>query len=151
MPILRLFPPAPRACTRLAALAAGVLLCLVVLGCMSISFGGKNICCPDPPEPFEQKGEVCLSGQGDDVYYPIAYASPPNLTVNSSLGSATVVEQKPDHFRVCGTGKVKWVARGVRVGPTVVIPGPPTPPPPALLPGPPLTPAPTPPPPEPKP
>ena len=149
--------PSPRtpglgACPRLATVAAGVLLCLVVLGCMSISFGGKNVCCSDPQEPLEQKGELCLEAQGEiDVYYPLPYASPPNLTVDASSHHVVVLDQKPDHFRVTGTGKLKWVARGVRVGPTVVVPGPPTPLPPALLSGPPPPPPPAPPPPEPRP
>jgi hypothetical protein len=123
--------------------AAGVLLCLVVLGCMSISFGGKNVCCTDPQEPFEQKGELCLEAQRElEVYYPLPYSSPPNLTVDGPLHHVVVLEQKPDHFRVAGTGKVKWVARGTRAGPTVVVPGPPALSPPAALPGPPLLPAP---------
>ena len=133
---------------RLATLAAGVLLCVVVLGCMSISFGGKNLCCTDPQEPFEQKGEVCLDAQGEiDVYYPLPYVSPPNLTVEAESHKVVVLEQKPDHFRVGGFGKLTWVARGVRVGPTVVVPVAPSPPPPALA-GPP---PPVPPPPEPRP
>lgn len=141
MPTVRPYP-------RLATLAAGLLLCVVVLGCMSISFGGKNVCCNDPQEPFEQKGELCLEAQGEiDVYYPIPYASPPNLTVDGPLHSAVVFDQKPDHFRVAGNGKLTWVARGVRAGPTVVVPVLPSPPPPALAgPAPPL-----PPPPEPRP
>ncbi|HZY91072.1 MAG TPA: hypothetical protein VFE78_39985 [Gemmataceae bacterium] len=143
-------PALPSPSPRLATVAAGVLLCLVVLGCMSISFGGKSICGGDPTEPFEQKGEVCLAAQGEiDVYYPLPYASPPNLTVDAPSHHVVVFEQKPDHFRVGGAGKMTWVARGVRAGPTVVVPVPPTLPPPAPLPGPPLTPAP--PPPEPRP
>ncbi len=139
----------PRLAPRRAALAAGVLLCLVVLGCMSISFGGKNYCCTDPQEPLEQKGELCLEAQGEiDVYYPLPYASPPNLTVDGPLHRAVILEQKPDHFRVAGSGKLKWVARGVRASPPVVVPVAPSPPPPALA-GPP--PAPVPPPPEPRP
>lgn len=140
--------PTVRPSPRLAALAAGVLLCLVVLGCMSISFGGKNVCCTDPAEPFEQKGELCLAAQGEiDVYYPVPYVSPPNLTVDGPAHKVLVLDQKPDHFRVAGTGKLTWVARGVRSGPTVVVPVAPSPPPPALAgPAPPL-----PPPPEPRP
>jgi hypothetical protein len=151
MPAARPFPgPAPRtACPRLATLAAGVLLCLVVLGCMSISFGGKSVCCTDPQGPLEQKGELCLEAQGEiDVYYPLPYASPPNLTVDGPLHRVAVLDQKPDHFRVAGPGKLKWVARGVRAGPAVVVPVAPSPPPAALA-GPP--PAPLPPPPEPRP
>jgi hypothetical protein len=154
MPAAGHSPRAPDlgACPRLATVAAGVLLCLVVLGCMSISFGGKNVCCGDPQEPLEQKGELCLEAQGEiDVYYPLPYASPPNLTVDAASHKVVVLEQKPDHFRAYGAGKAKWVARGVRLGPTVVVNGPPALPPPAPLPGPAPTPPPAPPPPEPRP
>src|SRR4051794_20780431 len=106
MPAVR--PPLRAAGPRLATLAAGVLLCVVVLGCMSISFGGKSVCCPDPQEPLEQKGELCLEAQGEiDVYSPVPYAGPPNLTVDGPLHRVVVLDQRPDHFRVAGTGKLK--------------------------------------------
>jgi hypothetical protein len=70
---------------------------------------------------LEQEGEVTLArGAIQDVYYPVPYISPPNLTVDSPLQECALVSQKVDHFRVentCTSGSVSahWKAKGVKV------------------------------------
>jgi hypothetical protein len=73
-----------------------------------------------------QEGQIVFNGVGiQEVYYPLAYVSPPNLQVtqNDSRGAVQfkVTEQKPDHFKIeqiSSTGYTvhfKWRAEGVRL------------------------------------
>lgn len=109
---------------RAAAALSLAALAVIFLGCMSLSFGGRNYTThPAEDEVLCQQG--CISFRACDertVYYPVPYASPPNLDVNSSCGDVALLDQKPDHFRVAwkgtgptfGTDQVKWKAKGLR-------------------------------------
>src|SRR5437763_13446789 len=104
---------------RAAGAAAAVLAIGVMLGCMSFSFEGRKEIVNSTDISYAQSGELTLTcGQVIDVYYPVPYASPPNLTLKKSSDDCCVIDQKPDHFRVqnnCGlTREVKWTARGMR-------------------------------------
>jgi hypothetical protein len=122
--------------SRLVVILAGVFFLAIVLGCMSISFGGLSICSRTEEDgTFTQEGDVhLLSGQERDVYYPASYASPPNLELSGDVGLCEIVEQRPDHFHVRNLGpgaSPHWKARGVRNSPVqVIVPAAsPTPPP----------------------
>jgi hypothetical protein len=133
---------APLALFRLAGILSGVSLLALFLGCMSLSIGDRN----NDADVLDQSGKVCLKrGEVQDVYYPIPYASPPNLEVDwMDADACEILEQRADHFRIvmkAGTSPfgVKWKARGVKA--PVVVPAaaspcpPPTEaPPPAALP-----------------
>src|SRR5262249_22617919 len=123
------------------------------LGCMSFSIG-----CPWPAATssdgcLTQSGSVTIPpGAEQDVYFPIPYASPPNLALGDWPEGCVLIEQKADHFRIrnmhrggLGAAEVDWTAKGVR-GPAPVVPvvfSPPEPSRPVERPGPlPLTPEP---------
>jgi hypothetical protein len=94
------------------------MIALIFLGCMSFSFGGHYDVPPDG-EVLTQKGQVTVKGGCEqDVYYPVPYASPPNLDANDTFDHAELLEQRADHFRVRNTSAlaicVNWKARGVR-------------------------------------
>jgi hypothetical protein len=101
--------------------AAGALslaaLAVIVLGCMSLSFGGRNY----TTHLVEDDGLLCQEGkvklgcsEERAVYYPIPYASPPNLDVSAGIVEVAVLDQKPDHFRV------RW-APGISSGPPPLV------------------------------
>jgi hypothetical protein len=125
------------------ALGGGVIV-LIILGCMSLSFGGLSIGCKTEPDGTVcQEGKVSMHrGQELDVYYPVPYASPPNLELSGDADKCEIVEQKADHFRIrckdpCDATP-HWQARGLRCPPpaptpTVIVTppaSPPAPPPP---------------------
>lgn len=125
------------------------LILLPVFGCV-FSIGGSH----EPPitvvdgagRPLKQKGEVQLveSSTGIiDVYYPIVYATPPNLQLECSFpDNIELVDQQPDHFSIRskfgGLFTVGWTAIGM---PATSAPSAPLPPPPDPIPGPELIPA----------
>jgi hypothetical protein len=86
----------------------------------SVGVGPDGLC--KQAGTFELKG-----GEEVDVFYPIPYGSPPNVTLNCVFHSYefVLVGQFPDHFRVKNTGhfagEVTWEAKGVRQAPPVVI------------------------------
>jgi hypothetical protein len=129
--------------------SAAIVFLLLILGCMSLSIGGSL---PDHSDSADgvlmQKGDVHLQhGETQVVYYPIPYASPPNLTLDEDgpFGPEyAILEQAPDHFRVGprqGMGgrlsafgdTVRWKAQGVRAPAPVAATPPPVPPPPAPI------------------
>jgi hypothetical protein len=68
---------------------------------------------------LKQQGKAAVAGEKPiDVYYPIPYASPPNLTVQGD--QIEIVEQKADHFQLKkkdsspGAIEVQWLAQGLR-------------------------------------
>lgn len=131
-------------CSRRMAALAGAAWIAVVLGCMSISIGGKHIT-PGLHEDgaFVQEGKVHVPpGCQQAVYYPLPYAAPPNLDIDCTLHQCNIVEQKADHFVICNHGvfprSVDWTARGVKCGPPPGLPLPPPEPVPALPPPQPL-------------
>jgi hypothetical protein len=95
---------------------------LIFLSCMSFSIGDRSAESPPGTNPLVQEGEVTvLPGTEQDVYYPIPYASPPNLTIKDFAKECEIVAQEPDHFRIAnangthgGFFEVKWKARGLR-------------------------------------
>ena len=108
---------------KVGVLAAGLVV-LIFLGCMSLSFGERAPEAAPDCSPLVQKGEVTVPvGAEQDVYYPIPYASPPNLTIHEPFLDCVIVDQKPDHFRIRNERKgillggcpaVEWTARGLR-------------------------------------
>jgi len=106
------------------------------LGCMSFTFGGHtDMVAPHEPAATadlakEQTGNAQVAG-GEEitVYYPIPYASPPNLVMRDPNAVCRVIEQKADCFRIRNTASltagynyVAWTARGVPVQPQGVSP-----------------------------
>jgi hypothetical protein len=121
-----------------------VLVCLPLLatGCLCLNFGDCDR--PEVDGVLTQKGEVtCAFGKPGTpmtVYYPVPYASPPNLEIHDHFKRYIILEQRADCFRIVQDMPglpVEWTARGVRapslttVGPAVqapVFPGPNIPP-----------------------
>ncbi len=67
-----------------------------------------------------QRGKAVVPpGDVLEVYYPVPFVSPPNLTTQSTFDDCSVLEQKPDHFRIKNPNpfsrEVTWEARGVPV------------------------------------
>jgi hypothetical protein len=117
--------PGPDPRLRLASLAALVTSTLIILGCMSFSLGGRTYQCQSTAchladdGLWTEKGETHLKVHGEqDVYYPVPFATTPNVELTSDFEHCAIVEQKPDHFRIRNTsGSVvtaNWQARGVR-------------------------------------
>jgi hypothetical protein len=120
-------------------------LTLIILGCMSLSFGGRNY----TTNFVDDEGVLCQEGcvtfracEERTVYYPIPYASPPNLDLKprGSFTDVTLLDQKADHFRIAwggqfppvGAQEVKWKAKGVRLCAPCAAPATPGSPPPNL-------------------
>lgn len=111
-------------------LGTAILSFTLALGCMSFSFGERTevIRSPEPSavaDAAEQRGKVAVPG-GEEitVYYPVPYASPPNLVIRDPGGVCRVVEQKADCFRIVNSASltmgpydVVWTARGVHASP----------------------------------
>jgi len=108
----------PRRC--IAASAVAILLA-IFLGCMSINIGWPSAE-TGGEDVLVQKGTLHPSEFDQDVFYPIPYTSPPNLTIDEPFHrDVLVVEQEADHFRVRYTKDkplaifgVEWTARGTR-------------------------------------
>lgn len=114
---------------------AAAVTATIFLGCLSLSFDKHY-----PPEPPEEgivchRGEVNLApGAEETVYYPLPFASPPNLELTSQFNWCEIVKQCEDRFIVRNTSHfsitVEWKARGAKAG-VVPVPAPvPTSPPP---------------------
>ena len=110
----------PAARRWIAASALAILL-VIFLGCVSINIGwplGES----GTEDVLVQKGTLHPSDFDQDVFYPIPYASPPNLTIDEPFHrDVLIVEQEADHFRVRYTKDkplaifgVEWTARGTR-------------------------------------
>jgi hypothetical protein len=118
---------------RLLTASAFVVLACIILGCMSISFGGRSSVSLDDGL-LEQEDKLELhNGATQTVFYPVPYGSPPNLVVDSTFHEVEIEEQAADHFRVrCSdpTGSVTWKAKGLRVtSPPPIVVAPIVPPP----------------------
>jgi hypothetical protein len=103
---------------RIAGAMSGTGFLVIVLGCMNIQLGGRTVVQEDSLT-FTQEGSLVASaGQEVDVFYPVPYASPPNLVVEDLMHNSTLVEQKADHFRLRNDGhfslSCSWTARGLR-------------------------------------
>jgi hypothetical protein len=117
---------------RATACVAACLSLLAVLGCMSISIGGggshevKTAAADETGTGvLAQDGKVIIRpGVEQVIYYPVSYASPPNLELEDTHGFCDIVEQKEGFFRVrFRTGfmtsqeSLPWKARGTRCPP----------------------------------
>jgi hypothetical protein len=100
--------------------ALSTLLTLILLGCMCPVIVGERFKKKDD-ETLCQTGEVRLSSGEQDVYYPVPFASTPNLELDPGM-FVQILDQKPDHFRIGSSvslGNVDWKARGIRSLPAV--------------------------------
>jgi hypothetical protein len=126
---------------RALALTAVLGFVVIVLGCMSLTIGGRTELVQSEDGCVAQHGDVTIPGNQElDVYYPIPYPVPPNLVISDCLNCCKIVAQCPDHFRVKNEGAlardITWKARGVRMTAPVVPVPPPVLPPVAPAPGP---------------
>jgi hypothetical protein len=135
---------------RSVGVAALAVLVVIFLGCMSLSIGERAISSSSGTVDGDvlcQQGKLKLgSNCAQVVYYPIPYASPPNLQFDEEddMGDCVLEEQRADCFTVrrktAGNAlTVTWHARGVRRLPPPPVaqpPEPPAPPGPALPPRP---------------
>jgi len=124
---------------RVILVTCSLMFLAIVLGCMSLSIGGRQGGSSCEEGVSEQSGEVRVSaGRELDVYYPVPFASPPNLTLADDCDHVVQVEGRPDnfdcvlleqqsdHFRVKNVGKfsgvLTWKARGLKaVAPPTVV------------------------------
>src|SRR5438270_245777 len=90
--------------TRVAAVAAAVVILAIIIGCMSFSIGGGDTVREEtsseivpvgygPGETiFEQHDRVKVPPNGVlDVYYPVPFYSRPNLTIDGGEGRVKIV------------------------------------------------------------
>src|SRR5215831_12941331 len=99
------------------------ILLVIFLGCMSFNIGWP-VAETGSEDVLVQKGTLHPTGMSEqDVFYPIPYASPPNLTFDEMFHhDFIVVDQQPDHFRVrfvkdrplSNLLGVEWTTRGLR-------------------------------------
>jgi hypothetical protein len=115
-----------------AACLAVALSAVIVLGCMSLSFGCKEgdvikVC---EPQTFEQVGKIQVRSSPLDqtYYYPVPFASRPNLEIDDPYNMCEVVDQQENYFKVkfhanitSSTQQLTWKARGVH-GPAAAPP-----------------------------
>ncbi len=101
---------------------AATLSILIILGCMSFSIERgervKVVEISSGAEVFEQKGSVMLEPSVPVVvYYPVPYATPPNLTLQHS--SFEIIQQYPDRFVVKNNNDksyyVDWNSKGLSI------------------------------------
>lgn len=128
--------------SRRVAVGAVMVWGAVLLGCMSISIGGRHINTGHHDDGvFVQEGKVQVGpGCHEVVHYPIPYLNPPNLEIDNCIAPNVELVQRCDHFIVTNKGPfartVSWTARGVKALPPPLPP--PGPPPPTLPPPQPL-------------
>jgi hypothetical protein len=128
-------PPVPKkpvSGRRVHLPGALILLVCVILGCMSISFGGRTVEIHDDGLLVQEGEDYVKEGTTQTVYYPIPYASTPNLEIDDVCDKIEVEEQAFDHFRIRGVpsvnqnaSPVEWKAnslRGPPAGPLIVTP-----------------------------
>jgi hypothetical protein len=129
--------PGGRRLTRRKLLLLLALICLPLLatGCIALSFGGCEHA--EASGVLTQSGKVtCKCESQVTVYYPVPYASPPNLEIHDQARNFSLLEQRADCFRIVqvspGLPNVDWTARGVRspatIAPSTSDPAPSVPP-----------------------
>ncbi len=105
---------------RVVGLRTAFLLLPTLIGCAVV---------PTTTEDFSrQRGKVAVPpGEELDVYYPVPFASPPNLRTETTFSDCSVIEQKPDHFRIKNPNvfsrDLTWEARGVYSQAYAPVPG----------------------------
>ncbi len=112
---------------RTTIIASAVCFLASALGCMSFSFGEHTEVVAPDGNLTKQTGTIHVPpGQEVMVYYPGPYASPPNLVVDDTFHQCSVIEQRPDGFRVKNSSPfaqdVTWSARGMRAATVTVSP-----------------------------
>jgi hypothetical protein len=129
-----LISPSARKHLRWRLLLVLGIICLPLLstGCICLSFGGwgghesKESCDSEHPSTggaVTQKGNLTFgNGEPVTVYYPVPFASPPNLEIRDQFSKCRIIEQRADCFKIVQDGpsipSVHWTARGV-TGPTI--------------------------------
>jgi hypothetical protein len=118
--------------TRAATVAGAIFIVAVVLGCMSFSVGSGEVVREETTSEivpvgygpgdslFKQDGKIRVPPDSSlDVYYPLAYFSRPNLTIEGGDGHVKVLLQHRDHFRIHNDGlfehQISWTALGTRL------------------------------------
>ena len=126
-----LLRPGGRRLTRRKLLLLLALICLPLLatGCICLSFGGCEH--SEADGVLTQTGKVtCKYESQVTVYYPVPYASPPNLEIHDLARNFSLLEQRADCFRIVqvspGLPNVEWTARGMRA-PAAIPPSTPEP------------------------
>jgi hypothetical protein len=117
-----------------AAIVLGSAFLAICLGCASFQFGGHTEVVPPAPAVAAPSDDPAITQSGtgtsrggneQDVFYPVPFASPPNLEVHDIIGHVVVTEQRPDRFHVKNVvHEFTWKARGV---PVTATPAQPTP------------------------
>ena len=125
-------------CSRAAGAVAACLSAVIAFGCMGIAIGNRTAeetkaCCSpgvDDSGALMQEGKIHIRpGSEKLIYYPIPYASPPNLEIEDTCDYCDVIEEKENCFRVrfhdnftTTQQTLCWKARGVRCPPPPVPP-----------------------------
>lgn len=112
---------------KLLVLLALICIPLLATGCFCLNIGGCGCDHAEPNGVLAQKGKFAGANGGPmTIYYPVPYASPPNLELHDPFHNYTIVDQRADSFRIVqdqihvGPGgiasdaSVEWTARGVR-------------------------------------
>ncbi|HYV38882.1 MAG TPA: hypothetical protein VE988_24575 [Gemmataceae bacterium] len=103
---------------QIAALAA-VMVTVVILGCLSLNFGGSDAVHDD--HVLAQEGSVNVPPNTQlEVFYPVPFGSTPNLIIDDCNGDCLLAEQKENHFRIFNKNPskshaVEWKAKGMRI------------------------------------
>ena len=115
------------------AIVAGTVTLLIVLGCMSFE-GGSHVehvvslptSTADALDAnfvadgeLEQHGMTKIGAESEqDVYYPVAYLTPPYLDLDLMRDNIKLIDQRRDHFRVKNIASdektIMWKAQGTK-------------------------------------
>ncbi len=113
---------------KLLVLLGVICLPLLATGCICLSFGGWGQGFSEHTDgehhdaggAVTQKGALTFgNGEPVTVYYPVPFASPPNLEIRDQPNKCKIIDQRADCFRIVqdgpGVPPVHWTARGVTV------------------------------------
>ena len=84
---------------------------------------------PESSGPYTKGSFAKPTGEPITIYYPVPYASPPNLELREPLNKCRITAQRADSFRIVpdspGMLDPNWTARGVKsISPTPILPVP---------------------------
>src|SRR3954452_8045487 len=86
---------------RPAGAAATLLTMLIIFGCMTHNHYHTTEGVSAIDGTLTQAGEVSVSGGSEQViFYPVPFASPPNLELGRDQEWCKLVEQRADGFRI---------------------------------------------------
>jgi hypothetical protein len=106
---------------RATVLVAALVAAVTATGVSALmTTGGPSIGGPRRGT-LTQQGSTIVRGEPLEVYYPVPYAGPPNVSLEDGSGrNCVILEQKPDHFKVkldeqwaLNPVSIKWKAEGV--------------------------------------